>query len=171
MLRLCEEFEDSIEFDYAFLESYQSPKVAVSAEASKIDLFWTSSKGFLGRSILLVPKGCKPQSRAVELKAGGTHYGLYPTYVDRCVVLQEGGIFAQEDCLIAGRLTNTIRNDWSKATFNAFSRLIKQRFSRTGSYYLGAKAKTLFADGYRLTFQSSAPRQSDLYLDEKQQPD
>ncbi|WP_341367823.1 hypothetical protein [Yoonia sp. BS5-3] len=162
MLQLCKEFEESFEYNYAFLESYDCPKVKVCAEASEIDLFWTSPSGFLGRSILLVPKGDEPNSRPIKLKAGGIRYDLSPMDVDRCVVLQEGGIFAQEDCLISGRLANTFTDDWSKSVFSALSRMTKKQFKRTGSYYLGQEAKSLFDNGFRLTFQSSAPRHSDL---------
>jgi hypothetical protein len=162
MQQLCREFEDNFDFNYAFLERRDLPEVTLCAETSKIDLFWKSPSGFLGRTILLVPVGCMPKPREVDLKIGGRNYRLDPTCVEKCVVLQEGGIFTQGDCLISGRMANTVSDDWSKSTFNALSRLTKKRFRKMRSYYLGAEAKRLFEDGYRLTFQSSALHSSDL---------
>ena len=164
MRQLCKEFEESIEYNYAFLESYKLPNVKVCAEASKIDQFWTSPAGFKGRSILLVPKGSEPESRPVKLKTGGTSYHLAPADVEKCVILQEGGIFQQDDCLISGRLANMFIDEWSQSLFSSLSKITKRRFNRIRSYHLGAEAKALFEDGYRLTFQSSAPRHSDLSL-------
>lgn len=120
----CEELAD---FTYAHVPDAKISKVTVNESVKDIQGFWKPSRnGFIGRSFLLVPKDYMCTPRKINLTAGGERFALYPADVDRCAVLQEGGMFESGTALIAGRLSVTHTDDWSQNCYKALIKHIKK---------------------------------------------
>ena len=149
-------------FYYAFVPNREVEAVERIQSHHNVDGFWTSPSGFLGRTLLLVPKEGIQEPRRTLQNNGKEVFSLYPADVDCCVTLQEGGLFRQQECLIAGRMSVTHSDEWSQNLYKMLRREIVKAFQKSGRYYLGAEAMELAENGLRLTFQTTAPRHSDF---------
>lgn len=86
-------------FRFAFFSNIRNPGITVLSNFREIGRVWESPQEFAKRIMLLVPPGAALSARKVALNDCGQSHFLTPDFAERCVILQEGGMFDQGPAL------------------------------------------------------------------------
>ena len=113
---------------------------------------------------LVMPSSIEVTARPVQQNKGGTMFSFDQLENAPSVVLRPGGVF-QTTCIIAGQVGTTLQDDVSKNLMTCFSKLLRKRFHKLKSYYVGEEAILLMETGMRLTTSMNAPVEYDLKKD------
>ena len=99
--------------------------------------------------------------RQLHLRKGGCVYAVDQGENPALARLRPSGQLAP-GLLIAGSVDTFSRTPYSGRLFQAFSKLLKQRSRRIGSFWVGPLAEEKLRLGWRLVTSASAPREYDL---------
>jgi hypothetical protein len=99
--------------------------------------------------------------RSFKMRNGQTKYAAEPTNNPNAILLRPGGLHDPQT-LIAGEMSITSDSKAAKELFTAIKKVITTRFKKINSYYLGAEAMEILANGGRLTSNAKAPQEYDL---------
>jgi hypothetical protein len=102
----------------------------------------------------------EPRAQAVPQRNGGTKYAVDQVENPQTIVIHCGGLTGER--LVAGQVGTASDSDESKELFELFSKLIRARFERIKSYYVGPDAAKLLDSGTRLTPTAKSPETYDL---------
>jgi hypothetical protein len=95
------------------------------------------------------PRSEMINKREIHLKKGGIRYAIYQDNNPNSIILKPGGTF-KEGILVAGSIGTISEETFSVDLFNKYAKLIKKKFSKIGSFYVGANAKIKLETGWRL---------------------
>lgn len=112
-------------------------------------------------SYLAYRKGRRTISRPVQQHGGGVKFAVDPGVNPWSVALRCGGQVGHER-LTAGDLSVATDNAEAKEIFDLFRGVIRRRFQKIKSYYVGEEAIQLLNDGARLSPTGKSPPEYDL---------
>lgn len=110
---------------------------------------------------LVFDKGLGVIVRQVSQRKGGVKYAVDPMENPQAIVLRCGGLFDAQR-LIAGDISTATRDAQSEALYALFAKVIRRRFDKIRSYYVGPAATQLLDSGVRLTSGAKSPETYDL---------
>lgn len=103
------------------------------------------------------------KSREVPQRKGGAINLVDQRDNPETIVIRPGG--AHPDGIISGEISTIHASTESLELYKLFEKLIKQRFTKIKSYYVGNDAIKALSRGERLTSSTSAPTEYDLTID------
>jgi hypothetical protein len=115
-------------------------------------------------SYLVASRNDSIQVRPVPQQRGGVKYAVDQLANPTTIVFRPGGSFG-ERCLIAGQVGTASDNPSSIELFQAFSKEVRDRFSKIGAFYVGKGAGELLDKEWRLTANAKSPTLYDLKRD------
>ena len=115
---------------------------------------------------LVTDENIAVEARAVPQRRGGMRFSFDQQANPRSIILRPGGAF-QGKFLIAGQLGTCSPDEESVNLIKLFAKVLRQRFSKVRSYFVGEEALRLLEDGMRLTTSVLAPVEYDLKKTEK----
>jgi hypothetical protein len=110
---------------------------------------------------LVFDQGRGIKSRPVLQRHGGTRYAVDQTENPHTVALQNGGA-VDDSRLIASQLGTISTDPVSEQLYSLFNEVIRSRFEKIQSYYVGPEAARLLDSGRRLVPSVRAPPTYDL---------
>ena len=102
--------------------------------------------------------------RPVPQRRGDIKYAVDQAANQQTITFQPRGIF-DDSCLIAGQAGTISDATKSLELFRAFSKTMRNQFSKIQSFYVGEEACDLFEKGWRLASDSRSPALFDLRRD------
>lgn len=112
-------------------------------------------------SYLVVDHGIPVNFRAVPQRSGGQLYAVDQVNNPNTIVLQAGGRRAEQQ-LIAGQVGTVGNNKQSDELFGLFAKIIRKRFEKIKSFYVGPEAAAMLDNGSRLSSTPKSPQAFDL---------
>lgn len=113
------------------------------------------------KAYLLVPANIPPLEREVSQRAGGVRSVFDQLSAPESVYLRPGGAHGDE-VVIAGQLGTISEAEWSLRLCRVLAKLVRRRFEKVGSFYVGSDAARVLDGGGRLTARVRAPKEYDL---------
>ncbi|MBD2768467.1 hypothetical protein IC235_11255 [Hymenobacter sp. BT664] len=166
LVELMAAFESQNVVSYHQAGTFPSPKTLTAfsliEEASLGHL--TSGDWNQSPTYLISAPETKIVVREIILQRGGYSYAIDQQKNPDTVVFKPSGIFT-EGILVAGSLVTGSSTAYSTMTFQAFAKIIKQRTTRIGVFYVGPDARAKLMLGWRLVTTASSPKEYDLALD------
>jgi hypothetical protein len=96
------------------------------------------------------------------LTFGGGRYAIDLLVNPKAVSMSTGGMLTDQQ-LIAGQIGTVATSDTDAVElYSLFARVIRKRFERVKSYYVGTEAARLLDDGVRLSATATSPQAYDL---------
>ncbi|MFV2059531.1 MAG: hypothetical protein ACC653_02540 [Gammaproteobacteria bacterium] len=114
------------------------------------------------KTFLLISSDATLKVRKAEQRRGGKKYFLDQLSHPESVVLKPGGVFSEEECIIAGQVGTTTDDKWSVDLYKILFSEFKKQFIKIKSFYVGTIAAKKLDDGVRLTTNVKSPREYDL---------
>ncbi|MGO9444236.1 MAG: hypothetical protein ACLPXB_05580 [Thiobacillaceae bacterium] len=102
------------------------------------------------RSYLAFDQGRTIAVRPVSQRRGGVKYAVDQLVNPQTVVLDGGGMLDAER-LIAGYVGTATNDDLATDIYALFAKVIRRKYEKIKSYYVGPEAVQLLDDGVRLT--------------------
>ncbi len=99
---------------------------------------------------LVVPMSETIHVREILQKKGKPHYSIDQLANPKCLVLRPGGML-NPSTVLAGQIGTASENPESSELFSNFSTLMRQRFTKIKSYWVGPEALRVLDAGGRLT--------------------
>lgn len=112
---------------------------------------------------LIMPRDTEVAIREVPQRKGGIRYLVDQLANSKSVALKIGGIF-QEGILVGGRLATGSVNEFSLDFYKLLSTMLKKKFTRIGTFYVGKNAESRLREGWRLVTDDKSPKEYDLQL-------
>lgn len=128
------------------------PKPVVLADIDDMSAFAT---------YLVVSHGSLVNLRAVVQRAGGQKYAVDQIDNPHSIMLHTGGKLTDQQ-LIAGQLGTVGNSKQSDELYALFARLIRKRYEKVKSYYVGPEAAAVLDSGARLSATPKSPLGYDL---------
>lgn len=110
---------------------------------------------------LAFDKGLGVTARPVPQRNGGMKYAVDPMENPQAIVLHCCGQLDAER-LIAGDVSMATNDAQAGTLYALFSKIIRRRFEKIKSYYVGPEAARLLDQGLRLTPSAKSPETYDL---------
>ena len=110
---------------------------------------------------LIVDHGIPVNLRAVPQRAGGQLYAVDQTNNAHTIALKTGGALADQQ-LIAGQVGTVGNAKQSDELYALFATIIRKRFEKVKSFYVGPEAAVMLDNGARLSATPKSPRTFDL---------
>ena len=110
---------------------------------------------------LILPKTNKPLIRVVPQYKGGNKYAIDQLMNTKSVIIKLGGVF-KDSVLIGGKIGTISEEIFSLNTFSSFAKIIRKRFTKVGTFYVGKEALKKLREGWRLTTNIRSPSGYDL---------
>ena len=101
--------------------------------------------------------------REVVQKNGVVKFAIDTLENKNSVFIQFGGIY-QEGILVAGSCGTVFYTEFSLSFFNNFSKELKKKFKKVGSFYVGKEAEEKLKQGWRLVTNEKSPKEFDLKI-------
>jgi hypothetical protein len=115
-----------------------------------------------GYSYLVMDTAEQIYVKDVVQKQGGTKYGISQEGNPNSVIFLHGGFF--DNVLLYGNIGTVWETKRSLEIYRLFSSIMRDQFSKIGSYYVGKEAGEFLGRGGRLTQAVQSPSQYDLVL-------
>jgi hypothetical protein len=109
----------------------------------------------------LVLSGAQFVPRAVPQRDGSTKVAADQIRNPKSIILRPGGKW-HDEAIIAGQVSTISEDTDSVALWNCFAQVIKKRWKKIQSYYVGTEALNFLRGGGRLTFNIKSPSEYDL---------
>lgn len=110
---------------------------------------------------LVVDRGALVNLRAVPQRAGGQMYAVDQVSNPHTIALQTGGMSADRQ-LVAGQMGTVGNTTQSDELFVIYSMVIRKRYEKVKSYYVGPEAAVMLDSGARLSVTRKSPKAYDL---------
>ncbi|HAP39878.1 MAG TPA: hypothetical protein DCQ94_08975 [Nitrospira sp.] len=110
---------------------------------------------------LAFDKGLSAETRLVPQRNGPAKYAVDQMANPQTVVLDSGGLVDRQR-LIAGQIGTATVNKQSEEIYALFAKVVRRRFEKIKSYYVGPEAIRLFDLGTRLTPTAKSSEVYDL---------
>lgn len=111
---------------------------------------------------LLINPNDEPRTRAIAQRNGDIKNFYDQISHPKSVLLRAGGLRNDSFCIIAGQAGTVSDDAWSVALYKAILTIIKRRFTKIKSFYVGDEAIEKLDMGYRLTTNIRSPVDYDL---------
>ena len=111
-------------------------------------------------SYLAFERGIDVVSRPVQQRSGDIKFAVDPMDNPRSIVLRCGGRL--DGRLTAGDISVATGNAQAEELFAILSKVVRRKFQRIKSYYVGAEAAHFLDQGGRLTHTAKSPQDYDL---------
>ena len=111
---------------------------------------------------LLINRRDNPNLRTVELRGGSMKVIYDQMSHPDSIVFRAGGRVNDLSCIIPSQIGTISDKVWSIALYKDLLSLVKKRFTKIKSYYVGAEAMEKLDQGYRLTTNIKSPVEYDL---------
>lgn len=119
-------------------------------------------------SFLILDRRDDVKIRTISQNDGGQKFAIDQLKNPSSIFFRPGGIIEENKAIIEGKIGTVSSDQTSIQIFNAFSKIIKQKFSKLKGYYLGNQASKLLKEGWRLTQNVNAPKDYDLVYEKKE---
>lgn len=143
--------KESKAVDFVHAGMFAEPKVRISA-SDALSAF---------EEYLIVDNGVAINLRAVPQRSGEVMYAVDQIDNPHTIVLQTGGEHADRH-LVAGQIGTVRSSKESDALYAILAKIIRSRFEKIKSYYVGPRAATLLDSGARLSATRKSPQTYDL---------
>jgi hypothetical protein len=110
---------------------------------------------------LVSPQGATVRVEDVPQRRGGVLYAVDQLLNQDTIHFGPGGRY-QDDVFLYGRIGTASESPMSKGLYDFFTRPFRQRFKRTGAFFLGPEAIDFARRGVRLALSASTPPEFDL---------
>jgi hypothetical protein len=110
---------------------------------------------------LVSPQGVTVCVEDVPQRRGGILYAIDQLLNQDTIHFGPGGRY-QDDVFLYGRIGTASDTPMSKGLYDFFTRPFRQRFKRTGAFFLGPEAIDFARKGGRLALSASTPPEHDL---------
>lgn len=111
---------------------------------------------------LLINPNDEPKTRFIAQRNGEIKSFYDQISHPKSVLLRAGGLHYDSLCIIAGQVGTVSDDAWSVALYKAILTVIKKRFTKIKSFYVGDEAIEKLDKGYRLTTNIRSPVDYDL---------
>lgn len=138
--------------DFVLAGLFLEPRSVILVDVDNLSAFET---------YLVLAQGAPVNFRAIPQRAGGQMYAVDQVGNPRTVVLQTGGLYADQH-LIAGQLGTVGDCKESDDLYALFANVIRRRYEKIKSYFVGPEAAAMLDSGARLTATLKSPRMYDL---------
>ena len=115
-------------------------------------------------SYLLSPCGESVTVRKLVTKSGHTRFILDQALNPRSVFVRPGGVLANKNAIIAGKIGTISDDEWSLKLLSEFKRSVKNNFKKHKSFFVSAESERMLKSGFRLTQSIRAPTEFDLKI-------
>lgn len=110
---------------------------------------------------LVANHGASASFRAVPQRSGGTMYAVDQINNSHTLALHTGGMYTGQQ-LISGQIGTIGNSKQADDLYSLFSRIIRKRFDKVKSFYIGPESAGLLDNGVRLSVTSKSPQRYDL---------
>ena len=139
---------------FASLEHIEQPEIEIMDD-------FINHKPFA--NYIATDKGEKISSRIIPQRNGGERYTVDMNNVTG-VSIHAGGLY-ENLRLISGQIAPIGDSENSNNIFKLFRKLVRKKFEKIKSFYVGPEALNLFNQGTRLTPTTNSPEEYDLTLE------
>ena len=164
ILLFLKNVEERTELIYTVADVVDQPCFTVYQSAADIPELGIAKVGATEHEIqlLLTKPSMEFKLRSIELRKGGVRYSLDQLENPNTVVISAGGQF-DETTVIAGSIGTCKNTPESVELFKLLKKMVRKRFIRIRSYYVGPEAKEILDSGGRLTTGINSPSEYDLH--------
>jgi hypothetical protein len=110
---------------------------------------------------LVAPQGATVHVEDVPQRRGGVFYAISQLLNQDTIVFGPGGRH-QDDIILYGTIGTVSDSPMSKGLYDFFTRPFRERFKRTGAFFLGPEALDFARIDGRLALSASTPPEHDL---------
>ena len=164
ILGLMRDVEERIALNYVIAGMFDKAEHTTYCKATEIPDLGISRGGDtnLDLQVILAKDPAEFVMERVPQRKGGVRYSFDQVENPNTVVISAGGQF-DETTVIAGSIGTCKNTPESVELFKLLKKMVRKRFVRIRSYYVGPDAKEILDAGGRLTTGISSPSEYDLH--------
>ena len=152
VVEVVREFAGDHEIDFVRAGTLGQAKMHVVSNFAELSEFET---------YLIAYRGASMQFEEIALRQGGRAFALDQARNPDTIVFRMGGV-SSHDQLLPGSLGTTSNTKASDQLYSICSKVIRGRFEKIRSFYVGPEALKLLDGGGRLSVTEKSPREYDL---------
>lgn len=158
--------EQVLQVKYVESGMFSDPNPAVYQSFRELPRFGEAVWGEDGaeQRYLILKQDAPIYSRSVRPNTGETRYAMDHDNNLESVIFSPGGLFQKSRAVISGEVSKLSKLPAAEEIFSTLSKLVKKHFPAIQVYRVGAEARMLGTQGYRLTASISSPVEYDLSL-------
>lgn len=162
LLPILNDAKSKIPYIFSILEKHGELSIYKSPEEIRDLSIMPIGDQNKSNTYLLIDPMEQLKIRSVEQRNGGVKVFYDQIACPKSVFLRPGGFLNDSNCIIAGQIGTVSNNEWSIALYKRIFSLIKKKFTKIKSFYVGDEASKKLNNGYRLTTNIRSPVDYDL---------
>ena len=156
--------EQVLQVKYVQSGMFSDPNPAVYESFRELPNFGEAVWGEDGaeQRYLILKRDAPIYSRSVRLNTGETRHAIDHGNNPESAILSPGGLLQKPKAVISGEVSRLSKLPTAEEIFSIVSKLVKKHFPAVKVYRVGAEARLLGTQGYRLTASIGSPVEYDL---------
>jgi hypothetical protein len=163
-IALVNSVEEREHFKYAPAGLFESPKAQIYSPGAMIPTLGVAKNenAIGGDCYLVIASTDDFACREIRQAGGEIKYAFDQSENPNSIIFLHGGFY--QDILLYGKIGTVSNTAASKAIYRLFLSVVRTRYAKVGSYFVGPEAQDFARSGGRLTIAAQSPHEYDLSL-------